>query len=421
MSEISLNLYFTNNKIICSQQDLGARLFNRVVYYLVGFICLLGVLKQSQVIGLLLALPLYTLLAVGLLEVVKKGKIALSPVLTIYLSIFIAVFASRDDYFEYNFETLFYVIPFYCVASTFLPILKGFLSPFLKGVMAGIKVNILFSIFVSVAWYAFNYDLATELLENALKIDSDGHTFFNAYEFMGLTILRVCGLSWDPMHIGLAGVLGYILFKATSQKSWTALSLITLLLSGSRAGMFSLIVVMFYELKISQINFRKKITVIFLILLLFGLFCGISISRDMDSLGNIRRLAYFIMGPLSMLDGSWHEIIIGGAPYSTGNILIDRVYTNQSSDIMLSSILDMQPDKFWNVESDIVSILIGRGLLGLFIWLFVIYMGYKSRPGTYRLLFLAFFTLSLNYSYEFSMVFQILLLYVTPKILLKLR
>lgn len=387
------------------------------LYFLVGFVSLLGVLKQSEIIGLFLKIPLFLIAIYFILNAFLKKCIYINAMTLVYGSIFLAIIVGPEDFLNENYEAFKYVTPYYIFISFFLNPPEKFLYYFEEGAKIAIKFNIIFSFFVFCWWLFYGADIATQLLEDILKINSGDHTFFNIYNFTGIDILRIAGFSWDPMHIGLVSVIGYILFKASKNWFWVFASLLTLLLSGSRAGLVALLAVFVYEFFNGAMGAGKKFSLFFFLSIFFAFLIWISFTRDFEATGNIKRIAYYIYGPISLIYGGLVEFVFGGAPYSTGNTLINKIWLIPDNNIFTNALInDLSPNQPWNIEPDIVSILVGRGMLGVLIWILVNYYCYKRSISTSRNLFIALFSLTLGYSYSFSIFYQFMLLFYSPKL-----
>ena len=206
----------------------------------------------------------------------------------------------------------------------------------------------------------------------------------HALTFIKNGMIRPSGFSWEPANLSLVLIIGYII----SKKKWVKiLFAVSLLLTTSMTGFFLLAVVFIVEC-IQQKKITKKAIigwgsglVIFIVGLIYfdsrtGLveyfisrFYGILFSSARDSSSHVH-MSYYLNSFLILLrENNPFHLIFGRGTYRAG-------YFYSYYGYMYSYFID----RFWNPESDFVTLFVGNGLIGAILYYgFLLHLINKKR------------------------------------------
>jgi hypothetical protein len=216
---------------------------------------------------------------------------------------------------------------------------------------------------------------------------------------------RISGLIWDPYLLGIFCTTGFFLFNNNCIKIYL---LILLYYSGSRSGQVGLLVAMIYYYTKSFISYRRVILIFFAIVLLVIFvpqFIDFNRGFDDTSKSGNRRIEYVTFIPkIWRMDISPLNIFFGGAPWYSGA----RFYFSQ----LKSDTNDLSVNEEWVIESDWSGLILGRGIIGFFYYLyifFVIILKQKNRK--LKALSVAIFFAGIGYNYDLAIFINYLLFF----------
>jgi hypothetical protein len=216
---------------------------------------------------------------------------------------------------------------------------------------------------------------------------------------------RISGLLWDPYLLGIFCATGFFLFKNNYIKIYL---LILLYYSGSRSGQVGLLVaIVYYYSKYFFSYIRVALIFFAAIILTFLTPRFIDFNRGFhgtSKLGN-RRIEYVTFIPkIWQVDSSPLNILLGGAPWYSGA----RFYFSQ----LKSDTNDTSINEKWAIESDWSGVILGRGLIGFFYYLYIFFMiilNQKSRK--IKAISLAIFFDVIGYNYDLAIFINYILFF----------
>lgn len=363
----------------------------------------------------IVAFPIFILLFISYYDFIKKKVININILSLYYILFLISVFYSLSygiDIFKYNIKsqtTLNLIIYFFI--NTFLKKENSNFESFFKGLKIGIFSNLIWGSLEYISWIIYKFELNEFIFGKVLEISSGGHPWSNID--YASNIIRVSGMSWDPLTIGMLTTIGFIIYKNKYLKLY---SIVILILSKSRAGMLALVLVELFNFikKINKIE-KKKVKLIRCIIILILpliIFKGVSIilnSRNSfgKSKGDMRRAAYYTSAIEMSINRNFLTFLFGGAPNSSGTLLA------RNKEVAKKSYLNEGEDNiYWQIESDWAGILVGRGWIGLIGYIYIYILAYlKEKDEKIKNIILLFLFLGIGYYYDRSLIINIILIY----------
>ena len=253
-----------------------------------------------------------------------------------------------------------------------------FIRYYIYGFLTAIIIHAVYSLYQMIQWYVFGLDIHTQILNDmGITEDTVGHVLIN---FLYPPVIRLSGIHWDPAYFGLWGCIGiFSLYYMRKNKFIKYICLpiviITWILSFSRTGYFSFIVLLFiffvchrYNSSLPWIRVKSILEISFLILV-FVLIIYFSLPEEYTILlndaisyrfdisdvssdaGSHRHLNY----PLYALEGSLHDPV---------HFLFGYGARNSSRGILASgNITDFVSTEVFDIESDFCKMLLNYGFI----------------------------------------------------------
>lgn len=271
---------------------------------------------------------------------------------------------------------------------------------FFVGLYYSCIVQLIWSVLQLIFWYGMNRVLNEEIFGNLLHIQTS-HSWLTWHSGF-----RTTGLSWESANLGISLVMGYFLSKNVWMKM---VFFVGLIFCGSRSALLTLIFaimitlgyrlifvsnrILYNKRKLKRFLYGMVILAIFGVIVLnvlhfdFSLFFNTfntfynrivkGFSGNDASAG--RHMDYYFKLPEVFKKSNAIQILFGYGTSCSG-----YPYT----DIFKKS---TDPAYVWNVESDIITVLVGNGLFGFATYyIFAIKMLYKNRRSSFDQLAVAF-------------------------------
>jgi hypothetical protein len=216
---------------------------------------------------------------------------------------------------------------------------------------------------------------------------------------------RISGLLWDPFLLGVFCATGFFIFKNNCLKIYL---LILLYYSGSRSGQVGLLMAIIYYYCKYFFSYRRAVLLFFAVII-FAILVPRFIDfdrgfRGTSKLGD-RRIEYVTFIPkIWQVDSSPLNILLGGAPWYSGA----RFYFSK----LKSDINDTSINEKWVIESDWSGVILGRGIIGLFYYLYIflmIILNQKNRK--IKAISLAIFFAGIGYNYDLAIFINYILFF----------
>lgn len=322
----------------------------------------------------------------------KKNKIVLklTPLMCFYffsiiscLCVYFYGYNSIINNASLNFmiQIIFFYIPFLMILSNHkdFDLIKYY---FLDGLKISIFIQALWGSAQLFLFSFLNLDLNDLVFNKFLHINIIGQWSLLYYS-NGSFLIRPSGINWEPAYFGIFMAIGFFIEKNILKRIFY---IVILLLSLSRTGIvdlaFCLIYVAFENRK-RLIN-KKIITRVFIVLCvaIIGLNTiqplkykvQIFISRfnfanqDIIGDGTGRHIDYYPMSLEIMFEKSnLIQILFGYGPRISG------VAFSNDRNIASKLSVDNLRNTPWSVESDIIAIFLGHGIIGISLYLTIIY------------------------------------------------
>ena len=377
--------------------------FLNLNFYLLGvFCCLYGLRIKNITLSIF---PIIIISMFSSYEIIKKRKIYFNFLSLYYFlfipSIFVGIFYSKKIVLLNILSFSFFRIILFVSILSFYFIKFSNINFFIKGLKLGILINYFWGTMEYLLWKIYFFPLNDFIFYKKLNIDV-GHTWLNLRNGN----IRICGISWDPLTIGMLSVLGFILYKNKILKIY---SIFILFLSGSRAGMLA--IVLTYICYYFFIFFKKykKIGLILTIFMICVSIFSVSYFKNINFTenGNNRRKEYYFSAIASTYtNNNIGLFLFGGSPFYSGNILAENKEIGKKS--LLEG--DMWK-KNWKIESDWASILVGRGWCGIISYFILLFIcAYFIKDKLLKKILLMFFFLGIGNNYESSLLLNTFLI-----------
>ena len=322
----------------------------------------------------------------------KKDKIMLriTPLMCFYyfsiiscLCVYFYAYNSTINNVSLNFmiQIIVFYIPFLLILSTYVNT-KYIKDYFLKGLKISIFIEALWGLAQILLFNFLNIDLNKLVFSQLLNINAN-HSWSMLYYSNGSFSIRPSGINWEPAYFGIFMVLGIFIEKNTLKKFFY---IVMLLVSLSRTGIVALILCGIYVTFENRKKFFNIKVLSKIIIILCSIIIGINtvkplkyksqvfVSRFNFANQNIindgtgRHIYYYPMSLEIMFEHSnLVQILFGYGPRISG------IAFSNDRDISHKLSLDDLDGVPWSVESDIVALFLGHGIIGLLIYLFMIY------------------------------------------------
>lgn len=260
--------------------------------------------------------------------------------------------------------------------------LKKVSDRFFKGLFYSCVIQLIWSFIQLFFWYGFNRVINQEIFGDLMhiKINHSWLTWHNGF--------RTTGIAWESANLGMCMIVGFFM---TDKKWLKVLFFIGLFFTGSRTGIFALALSIFIDYFIIQRKYNKwhiktayKMTTLisFIIAFPFVIFFVSKLNIDFSIIADtLSSFVERIVRTFNKTDASanrhidyyfkiyevWknsHPIqLIFGYGTSCSGYPYNPIYY-ESYDI----------SNVWNVESDVITLLIGNGIAG-----FVLYYAWLGK------------------------------------------
>lgn len=287
---------------------------------------------------------------------------------------------------------------------------------FFSGLKLSLFVQAIWGVLEIIAWRFFSFKFNDFIFVNVLKLNERlniNHSFTNFIWSDGSQVFRITGIGWEPASFALYMILGYILFDNYILKLlFTGL----LFLSNSRTGLVAFFVVnvfYFFRLSISRKYYKnllntRNIVISIIIVLIITLIVKINLFNINDTIQlTISRIriqnintdnsysTHYSYYPASINIlfnySNIKSILFGYGSRISGYAF--NMYTNIST----------QPINIpWNPETDVVSILIGNGILGFIAFYTMLFYCIKRSSTKTALVIFGFFISGFLYIYNMA-------------------
>lgn len=334
------------------------------------------------------ALSNYVLLLCLLFSITKKTTYNLQRnsgtnfVILFFISGFFSILVSINLFpFEWISNAFFCLIKFFILFGYVFFLhsnleIERLKNIFFNGFILGAIVQFIWGMLQIILYSFFEFKLNTFIFSNVLGLNQ---YVWDSYISGG--ILRLKGIGWEAANFAVVMVVAYCLSDHyRHSKFLKTIFIIGTLLSTSRSGYLSLAGVMIWQLLLIITSKRKlslnkvivmlcSVFVIFIFLFLFWDKILLRADIFITSLGNLFdkneadpsasiHLSYY----LRLLD-VFEEIPVINALFGCGYFSIGYLYTEY---------LGLFPDRVsligWNPESDFITLLLGNGIIGAFIY-----------------------------------------------------
>lgn len=320
-----------------------------------------------------------------------KGKIPFILFLCILpISTFLSLLFLKDKWF---FDSIRGVIKFSLfIGPIFLLLdinqIKKYKTFFINGLYISALGQLIWEFLQMIVWANTRISLNELIFESLLGISCPGSSWTIMMHVDGISQFRPTGLGWDTSAMAFVLIIGFIISKKMYMKTFFSLGI---LLSTSRTGILCwgicIIICLLYTFLQKHTNIVKYIISIFykrkyfyliaffiVILILILNFKDISqyvlfkYFTSNDNLGNFsaqRHLDYYLYIPLILSHSNILEILFGYGSFIAGYPY--AVYVGFYKEIIS-----------WTPESDFITLLFGNGIVGLFIYYYIIFKALKN-------------------------------------------
>ncbi len=260
--------------------------------------------------------------------------------------------------------------------------MKQVRESFLKGMEIGSLIQMIWGYLQIIVYALFRIKLNTVIFSELLHVTVGGNTV-RFDHFVGGpndAVIRMTGLGWEPANFSLIMIVGFILWMKKKKYTIGIFFLFAILLSTSRSGYVAFAgVICYWFLMLFKGKMKMKsrlfaFCLVFMAVACFGiLFAGDSLSNrisgilaglknitdisDADSSTGVH--ASYYLNLLNVLKEENILNVIFGCGYFSAGYRFSIFYGNP-----VSSGLG------WNPETDVVTLIVGNGIFGAFIYYF---------------------------------------------------
>ena len=264
---------------------------------------------------------------------------------------------------------------------------------FFKGFLLGCILNIIWAIIEGVVYYTLGYSLSSELFSSYISTLSLDRQFSSIINSDGI---RVAGFNTDPAHLG--GIIPIIILYSALNKKYIILILcaIALAFSQSTTALVCSFILLIFNIKKIVPSFKIKITrkrlfyilinlLIFIVTITF-LFINndnqIIVSVSKNTTGFLDRInKNYIEGGSNNPRAFYHIYLLPAVLSSGIKVLTGAGFGISSYPYVLNSEISTAAnylDVFaYDPESNYISYLFNTGIIGLSIYILVLYKNYK--------------------------------------------
>lgn len=378
--------------------------FKKKLFLIIGILSTLGALmikvgdSNLSIINFFIALLIMIQIASGKIYTYKHRMNLVLFLLLMAFSAFININNMPDTWsplsIKGTLKFLTLVLPFCLFFSD--GEFRAYRDDFFKGLKISAYIQLVWEIFQLILWNIAHVSLNEIIFGNIMGLKIRHHwTFISDGRF------RPSGVSWEPANLSLSLVMGYCLSKNKYAKM---LFVLGVLLSTSRTGVIMIGICIFLDLiKCFKEKFRYRgkfelkksdilvcILIINIVLIIFLIFSDrveiiyqtavenisktiqkLSLSHlTEDASANMHSL-YYIKVPFILFNSTLFNILFGYGTFAAG--------------LPYMQILNIYSWKIgWNPETDFITILMGNGVIGLVIYLTILYKCYKYNYKNYQ-------------------------------------
>lgn len=339
-----------------------------------------------------------------------SSKFAWLMLLSIILSIFASMLVLPKNWIYSSLASLAKFILVYGYFFMLQPNKKiGAIRPvFFNGLYIGAIIQMVWGFLQEILYLTIGLRLNTFIFG-----DIFGENSYMWDSYISGNILRMKGLGWETANFALILIIGYIISCQQHRNIIIRFLLIlAIFFSTSRSGYIAFAVVLLlqaFQLKSISITSRKLLGSIMLasiLCLLIFIFRNLLLDRwqiilqsfqsvfqdtDINSSSSIHSGYYNTLGQ-ALNELPLPNLLLGIGYFSSGYF-----YNQNALTLNLSPLLLMNP-LGWNPESDFVTLIIGNGLLGIFVYYFWSIKGiFYQRHNYYSLLIVAVIVSGITY------------------------
>lgn len=334
------------------------------------------------------------------------GKHSKLYILWLYLSLIssffgLIYFSSLPEWFD---KVLSYVPKLFLFLATmiFFSMLNEkeknrIIEIFFRGFLIGCIMNIIWAITDGVGFYLSGFSLNNLIFKNYL-IEELGPARAYASIIRSGTI-RVSGFNYDPSHLG--GIIPIIILFSLLRRNYLLLllSIIALIFSQSNTGMASsLILILLNFKKIFSLKFENLskllkrmffILIIFVCILLFFYNPNSKAIQGVTSNfeGFLHRIEYYLNFEETNPRIIYHLHLPIALSYAGARILTGTGFGTSSYSYLFNSLTPKvlrEPPRPYDPESVYISYLFDVGILGLILYIFILYKLYDHFSKNYK-------------------------------------
>lgn len=365
--------------------------------FLLGLLCTMIILKPHFLGFSVYVVHIIIIIIIIFMFADSKGKINIdifkSKLFIFYyfvvISSLLSVFYTNSAWVQ---KTLSYTIQTILIWIPFLVLLYNdkhyfiYKNNFIKGFKISIFIHAIWGTLEIVLWNVLQYKLNEEILGKLFGAEfNHGATSFTYIN--GTFFIRPSGINFEPAYFGVLLLIGFFI----TNKLWIkGYYLILLLICLSRTSILGLVLVIAYIFikNISNIKFliRAALSILAVTILLSitimaspqikdridsAMFRSNISNADINKDGTDRHLAYYPLSVEIMFSNSnilqtlfGYGARISGYPFQINKDIVQQI-----------SIQNFKPG--WSVESDLVDILVGNGLIGFILYYSVLLYNIK--------------------------------------------
>jgi hypothetical protein len=370
----------------------------------------LGAFKYFFYVKLLLGIFLLLLIISFSKPLIEEFKLRKNIWTINYLYIFfVSVFC--QNFFSYSLSFFFGTIIFYLILSFLAKPTEKIKEYFFLGLNHGIKLNIVYAVLANFLWQ-LNFDISSYIFYDLLNLTVSEKPFVYSANFAGFPINRIAGLSWDPLYLGMISAIGAVIFFNSRSRLWLVLALFVLINTYSLTAIISLIIVctiyiLYYFTRISPLIFASIIIISIFSSITLLYYSGL-IPLFGVSMG--RRLVYYGSIIPTFQNGTLINLLFGLNPFTSGNHFLETLRFGDADQYYEWMFRFVDNSKPWNIEIDFVNIILGRGMIGILLFLSLIVLSWYRIGSKERSILALYLFGMLFYSYQYSMVLNLMLI-----------
>lgn len=341
----------------------------------------------------IILIPLLIILFIRNMTKLRRIKIHINIYILFYIfALFSCLFSIfrgynydyRNTVINYFLQILFIYIPLFVLIYNDSN-RENYLKAFIDGLVFSARINVLWGVAQLVSYQVLNIDINNMFFKDILGSTLQrGWTMY--YHSGDRWLIRITGLNFENSVYGLIMVLGFFLEK---RKLWKVSYFIMLVMSLSRTGLVSFFAtyiikkITMKKIRLRKIKMVKSFITLFAIVAIsiylykFNSFIQYQINTiinrftvETDSEGTVRHSQYYPQGLNVFLTRSFiDQQLFGYGPRVSG------ISINMNKDIAISTNVFLMSDyyKAWNIECDVITLLLGHGIIGSVLYYFSCY------------------------------------------------